>query len=529
MRAGMGIVIMMILATGNQAWADGITRSTGLGFKLSFWNVADQKTRISTSNYGEDANISIGGVGVWINYHSRLRRNWFMEFKLGAIGGLTAKQENYVVNTQEVSSVIPVLLGLRYDILSERMPTKIEPYINVGAGFYAMTRVHTTGNLNEEQSIDTDREFGGYIGGGAFLVMTDWLALNAGLRYHFVDFTVDNRFSGVEVGIGTTFMWGSTEEIFRIESIDVMTPHIYPAYYQFYNLFPIVMVTVRNTANYPIELNIRSNIRGYSERAHQTGFTRIPKGQEERIPVHAIFGTKLLSASFREPAVVDLHIEARSGSMHNKMMSVQVMVHGKNAWDGDSNKLQFFVTPDDPEILAKARGMVKQLTDSTSKDHDNMILARHLFNALRDQGLRYLNDPNVPYYKDDRVQFASETLAQGTGDCDDLVVLYASLLESLGIRTAFVDEQDPEEPIAHLYLMFDSGLPAEEAASISGNEKKYVIRETGSSRNVWIPVETTLVAEGFEQAWQSGALRYLKNGILREGLVSGWVHIIDLD
>ncbi|MCK5076182.1 MAG: hypothetical protein KAR38_07385, partial [Calditrichia bacterium] len=132
--------------------------------------------------------------------------------------------------------------------------------------------------------------------------------------------------------------------------------------------------------------------------------------------------------------------------------------------------------------------------------------------------------------QDDRVQFADETQKLGTGDCDDLVVLYASLLESLGINTAFIEVQDPEKKIAHLYLMFNTDLSPDEAFKISSNEKKYIIR-TGdkNQRSVWIPVETTLIEEGFEKAWEMGATSYLQETVLKAGLAEGWVKVLDVE
>ena len=152
-----------------------------------------------------------------------------------------------------------------------------------------------------------------------------------------------------------------------------------------------------------------------------------------------------------------------------------------------------------------------------------------LFDTLRAMRLRYRSDPNIPFYRDDRVQYPAETLQLGGGDCDDLVVLYASLLESVGIATAFVQVRDPEAELAHLYLLFDAGVGPADGHRVSANPKRYVLRENGDGRaKIWIPVETTRVGEDFEQAWSAGALQYLEAGQLRNGLAEGWVTIIDM-
>jgi hypothetical protein len=145
-------------------------------------------------------------------------------------------------------------------------------------------------------------------------------------------------------------------------------------------------------------------------------------------------------------------------------------------------------------------------------------------------GVSYRSDPNIPYYKDDYVQFALETLEKKSGDCDDLFVLYSSLLESIGIHTAIIEVRDPEKDIAHLYMMFNSGVSSENGSIISSNDKRYIIRENKSGKKtIWIPVETTLIGQGFDQAWETGAMNYLQESILRNGIAEGWVRVINVE
>jgi transglutaminase-like putative cysteine protease len=187
-----------------------------------------------------------------------------------------------------------------------------------------------------------------------------------------------------------------------------------------------------------------------------------------------------------------------------------------------------FLTPEDDFIRELAREEIFNLHDPIEPGLEKFTHARVLFDRLQALNIKYLSDPNIPFYKDDRVQFAAETVDAGSGDCDDLVVLYASMLESVGIQTAFVEVQDPEKELAHLYLLFDTGLTAEEGYLISENEKRYVLRDNSAGQKmVWIPVETTLVEQGFQQAWSAAALAWLQEGQLRNGLTEEWVRIID--
>jgi hypothetical protein len=90
--------------------------------------------------------------------------------------------------------------------------------------------------------------------------------------------------------------------------------------------------------------------------------------------------------------------------------------------------------------------------------------------------------------------------------------------------------QDPEKEIAHVYLMFDSGVSVDQSGLISTNEKRFVVREKSSyEQTIWIPIETTLVEAGFDEAWKSGALQYLQQGILENGIDEGWIKIFDVE
>jgi hypothetical protein len=194
------------------------------------------------------------------------------------------------------------------------------------------------------------------------------------------------------------------------------------------------------------------------------------------------------------------------------------------------DKLGFFITPDDENVLKLSRKLAKESSNGDSTGVENVRLAKAIFDGLAEMDIQYHRDPNIPFYRDDRVQYASETLKLRHGDCDDLVVLYASLLESAGIKTAFVEVRDPEKEIAHLYLLFDAGVPQSQGELVSSNEKRYVIREDArGSGTIWVPVETTLVANGFDEAWKFGALEYLQDGVVRQGLAENWVKIIDVE
>jgi hypothetical protein len=139
----------------------------------------------------------------------------------------------------------------------------------------------------------------------------------------------------------------------------------------------------------------------------------------------------------------------------------------------------------------------------------------------------YVNDPKQSA---DNVQYPSETLQLRGGDCDDMTICFSSLLNSVGISTAFIDVIPPEDSSrSHIYLMFDTSLDPKYGNAISSNAKRYIVRKNPKGvETVWIPIETTVITRGFEAAWSQGAQQYFDDVEVGLGLIKGRVKIVDV-
>jgi len=524
------LTMVFILFCFTELSAQKISRSTGIGNRVGVWKMYDPTggVDVGTTRVKSTTGSGMGGL---LYFFTRLRERWFLETSFGNLGSISVTKIGDKGIFSSTSDINLWQFGTRYDWLSPKYGSAYQPYVSFGGGLYWLNESGTIVRSGQVESLTgTTIKTGVFGGGGLNVLLSSWFSLNAVINFHFMDFDLSHKTDGVEYGVGFHFMWGGRPEIFRVEDVQVIVEDIYPAYYQFYSDYPIAQVKIKNTASYPIEVNVHSNIKDYSVREMESGFVRINRGEEKYIPIKAIFDPKILYASKREPAVIDIKIEARTGSKQTKSMSVEVMIHSRNAWNGEVERLRYFVTPDDEEVVKLSRELIENLSGEEMGNVENFEIAKQIFNALKTMGITYQSDPNIPYYQDDYVKYANETKMQGTGDCDDLVVLYNSLLESVGIKTAFVQVQDPDKELAHLYMIFDSGLEPEYGQSISTNEKRFIIREKGSGKKtIWIPVETTLVREGFEEAWKAAASSYLEDGNVRNGLVEGWINIIDVN
>jgi tetratricopeptide (TPR) repeat protein len=124
--------------------------------------------------------------------------------------------------------------------------------------------------------------------------------------------------------------------------------------------------------------------------------------------------------------------------------------------------------------------------------------------------MTYVIDPQTPYKdlvqrKDalDKLLFPRETLQYKGGDCDDLSILYCSLLEALAVKTAFITIP------GHIFMAFSTGLtPA--AARASFKRADELIFEGDVA---WIPVEVTSLGDkdDFLEAWTLGAKEWREN------------------
>ncbi len=223
------------------------------------------------------------------------------------------------------------------------------------------------------------------------------------------------------------------------------------------------------------------------------------------VPLNATFNKKVLDIDedTRVLVVATLAMaDARDGSQE---VTQAMTLYGKNAliW-ANSDMIGSFITPRDDTLRNFVREAVNRYSaPAGSVLNRPLTQAATLFNTLAALGLRYQPDPDLPYSKlradqVDYVQFPRETLRLKSGDCDDLSVLLAAAFENLGIESALV------EVPGHLFMMFRTGVKQADRGLISLQEDLLVVRDG----EIWIPVEATLVATSFSEAWAEGARRY---------------------
>lgn len=254
----------------------------------------------------------------------------------------------------------------------------------------------------------------------------------------------------------------------------------------------------------------------------------IKPNEVKTIPIFVSTGLNKVENS--DPIKVHVKIKVKStNQVPDVVRKLKILLRGKNDWDGDVENLKFFVKVDHPEIVSFARKAIWGKRDTLELIDPALrkfYQAKFLFDELS-KHITYVSDPSLSI---DKVQYPEETLKLHTGDCDDLAVLYASLLGSIGIDVAFVDVKAIREvDESHVYILFDSGLDKKFATAITENEKKYVILKNKSGlETVWIPIETTSVRHGFDKAWEIGAEEFFKDFEINLAQAKGKARIIFL-
>jgi len=232
-------------------------------------------------------------------------------------------------------------------------------------------------------------------------------------------------------------------------------------------------------------------------------------------PLRTVFKNEIFyTPESRFTAEIEVSYEYRK-DVYSSVSKVAFKVHPKNylIWD-DPRKAVAFVTYDDPIVQSFVNEVLmrKPQFDKTNWIYRyNIDDALTIFNALTAYGLQYRADPLTPFpsladslrgsfYRLDMIQYPAELLSSRSpfGDCDDLSVLYASLLQNAGIPTAMVSSP------GHIFMMFETNVPSSQSRILPISLELFVER----NGYLWIPVETTMISSGFVEAWITAAERF---------------------
>ncbi|PKL24160.1 MAG: hypothetical protein CVV47_10395 [Spirochaetae bacterium HGW-Spirochaetae-3] len=348
-------------------------------------------------------------------------------------------------------------------------------------------------------------------GGGEFLVrLGPSLSVGLGGRYKHLFIPEGALYQGVSVQLGLSYDLAGSRKGTDIRLVPDLGS-VFPLFYSYYDKNPLGTVTLYNDESIPLD-NVRISFfaKQYMDAPRVSAeFRRIAVGEKREVPVYALFNDMIFRVTEGTKTAGDLIVEYYYlGRQTVKTVPVTLEVQNRNAmtWD-DDRKAAAFVTAKDPVVL----GFAKSLSSMVRADQGAAAVslefrtALGVFQALNVYGLGYAVDPSTPFASTsgsetavDFLQFPNQTLAYRAGDCDDLTTLYCSLLEAVGISTAFITTP------GHIFAAFDTGLDPDNAARMFMEPGNLIVR----NGTVWIPVEVTVVKDGFVRAWTVGAKQW---------------------
>jgi DNA-binding beta-propeller fold protein YncE/transglutaminase-like putative cysteine protease len=269
--------------------------------------------------------------------------------------------------------------------------------------------------------------------------------------------------------------------------------------YKLYERDGLGQLRLTNNTATPMEnIKVTFTIKNFMDFPTETTVALLAPGESLEIPLKAVFNNNILTVTEDTPVQTELvatYFENGEEKTYTKNQAINVYEKHRLMWS-EHGRFAAFVTPKDPVVLDYARGVATQFPDT----RDPMQWAAAIYAALGLSGVTYIQDPSNPYQVTsgatdyvDFIQYPRETLERKSGDCDDLVALYSSALESMGITTRVV------EVPGHMLMMLSTGISAENDGYTMDN--MYVIHD----EVLWIPVEVTLIGKSFTKAWEVGS------------------------
>ena len=326
---------------------------------------------------------------------------------------------------------------------------------------------------------------------------------------------VITEFDGGQIGFGIALNYrfgkdpDSTADIIRsLKFQNLQVDPLYAAMRSYYAANPIGRIQITNTEKKTVSnLEVLLFQPGFMDSpTHSASIEKLDPGESTDVELYALFNDQVFTTEGTTPLTAEIITEYSYGGRpvrQSQPLSYDLYDKSAMQWD-DDRKVASFITPAD-SALSNYTSFINQSTRENTIDAFNTPLQKAIkvYKALDEIGLTYQIDPITPFSSVqenqtsvDSVSLPRKTLKTTTGDCDDITVLYNSLLEVMGIETGFITVP------GHIYSVFNTGVSSRNHDSLHPNENMMIYLDG----DIWIPIEITMIGKtGFLEAWQEGA------------------------
>lgn len=288
---------------------------------------------------------------------------------------------------------------------------------------------------------------------------------------------------------------------------------LFASMHSYYADNPVTTVTLTNTDRFPVtDVEVSFDQAGYMDTpTPSAALPELAPGESVEVPLYALFNKEIFSLEGVTPLTGEVIISyASRGRPAEQRKSLTYSLHDKTAltWD-DARKIAALVTPSDGALRNYASYIRQAAREAVIPGYsDALQFAVQAFYALDEIGCLYQADPASPFTEVqgdtllvDSVSLPRDTLTRITGDCDDLTVLYNSLLETTGVETGFITTP------GHIYSVVNTQVDAVDYAMVHPDRRMTMVIDD----KIWVPVEITLIGlTSFTEAWKTGVEEWHK-------------------
>jgi hypothetical protein len=333
------------------------------------------------------------------------------------------------------------------------------------------------------------------------------LAVSAGYTNYCEDTLFGSPFiAGMSAGISLQYRIDTAKNNGKADGSFAQDEPVFPLVFGIYEGNQVGTITIKNDETAEIR-NIRVTFRAGDYTSSQMLCGTIPlllKHKTAQVPLMADFSDKIMNFSeqgkFPGEVVVDYEL---LGAKRSSVLPVTIEVYNRNTlrWT-DPSMLAAFVSPNEQQVLEFSKYLVGIARNSLRSGlNRNMQFAMYLYEGTRAAGIQYQQDVNTPYAeyhvdpsKLDSIQYPFQTLSFKSGDSDELGILYAALLESVGIDAIMV-------PLSKDFIVACSlDMDAQQALGLFNSLDGLLVVDGMA----YLPVGMNSIRDGFINAWQSG-------------------------
>ena len=244
---------------------------------------------------------------------------------------------------------------------------------------------------------------------------------------------------------------------------------VFPVMYKYYDDHPVGKVTITNTGKIPLEnVEVSLFVNQYMDNPKAGAVIPFVRGGDTlSVDLFALFNDRVMGISEATKVQANVSVSLSvAGENYGAEKIETLRIYDRNAMTWiDDRRVAAFIVAKDPAVMRFAKNVASATSDKISGIYDSaLVRALAVHEALGLYGMVYQIDPSSPYSDEtkksgavDYLQYPSQSLEFKAGDCDDLTILNASLLESLGVETAFITVP------GHVYMAFALDMSAEEA------------------------------------------------------------------